>query len=116
MLNFLVSLAAALRDQTRSRLALQMEILALRHQLAVYTRTAGRPRIRPVDRIFWSWISRVWSGWRDALVFIQPETVIAWRRKKFKDYWRRLSRAGKWGRPAVGREIRDLIRRMSGPW
>jgi len=85
----------------------------LRHQLAVYRRTAGRPRIQPADRILRSWLSRVWSGWRDALVFVQPETVIAWRRKKFREYWRRLSRAGKCGRPAVGKELHDLIRRMS---
>jgi hypothetical protein len=113
MLNFLASLAATLRDQTRSRLALQIEIVALRHQLAIYKRTSGRPRIRPADRILWSWLSRVWSGWRDVLVFVQPETVIAWRRKKFREYWRRLSRAEKSGRPAVCKEFRDLIRRMS---
>lgn len=113
MFSFLAALASILRDHARSRLFLQMEILALRHQLAVYKRTAGRPRIRPVDRILWSWLSRVWSGWRNALVFVQPETVIAWRRKRFRDYWRRLSRAGKPGRPSVGKELRNLIRRMS---
>ncbi len=113
MLDFMSSLVAALRDLTRSRLSLQMEIFALRHQLAVYKRTARRPRIRPADRILWSWISRVWSGWRDALIVVQPQTVIAWRRKKFREYWRHLSRAGKPGRPPVGKETRDLIRRMS---
>ena len=39
--------------------------------------------------------------------------VIAWRRRKFREYWRSLSRSGKPGRPAVPREVRDLIRRMS---
>jgi hypothetical protein len=42
----------------RSRLSLQLEIVALRHQLTVYQRSVRRPRIRPADRILWSWISR----------------------------------------------------------
>jgi hypothetical protein len=47
------------------------------------------------------------------LVFVQPETVIAWRRRKFREHWVRLSRRGKPGRPSVPGEVRDLIRRMS---
>ena len=52
-------------------------------------------------------------GWREAIVIVRPETVIAWRRRKFREYWTRLSRSGKPGRPAISPEIRDLIRRMS---
>jgi putative transposase len=47
------------------------------------------------------------------LVFVQPETVIAWRRRRFREHWRRLSRSGKPGRPTVSGEVRDLIRRLS---
>ena len=93
----------------RFRASLQMENLALRHQLGVLQRSCRRPS----DRIFWSWLSRVWSSWQDALVIVQPATVIAWRRRKFREYWTRLSRPGKLGRPTVPREVRDLIRRMS---
>ena len=46
-------------------------------------------------------------------MIVRPETVIAWRRQRFRNYWRKLSRAGKPGRPAVAREIRGIIRRMS---
>ena len=97
----------------RSRRALQLEVLALRHQLAVYQRTARRPRLGPADRIFWALLSRVWSGWQGVLVLVQPRTVIAWRRKRFRDYWTWLSRRGQVGRPLVAKEIRDLIREMS---
>ncbi len=97
----------------RSRLSMQVEILALRHQLAVYQRGCTRPRLKPSDRILWTWLSRVWSAWRDALVIVQPETVLAWRRRKFRQHWTRLTRSGKPGRPAVPREVRDLIRKMS---
>ena len=113
MLQLTSIIAAFLRDQLRSRLSLQLEILALRHQLAVYQPTCARPRLRSTDRVLWSWLSRAWSGWRKALVFVKPETVIAWRRRKFRDSWARLCRSGKSGRPTVAREVRDLIRRMS---
>ena len=85
----------------RSRLSLQIEIVALRHQLAVYERSARRPRIHPGDRILWSWISRYWSRWRDALMFVRPATVTAWQRKRFRDHWSKLSQRGKPGRPTV---------------
>ena len=69
--------------------------------------------LRPADRVLWTWLSRVWSDWREALVIVKPETVIAWRRRRFCPHWARLSRSGKPGRPAITREARDLIRRMS---
>ncbi len=50
----------------RTRLSMQLEILALRHQLAVYQQSGVRPRIKPVDRLLWAWLSKVWSDWRNA--------------------------------------------------
>jgi putative transposase len=97
----------------RSRLALHIEVLALRHQLAVYQRTGRRPQLRPADRVLWAWLSKAWSGWQEALVLVRPCTVISWQRKRFRDHWTRLSRRGKPGRPPVAKEIRDLIRRIS---
>jgi putative transposase len=98
----------------RSQLSLRVENVALRHQLAIYQRTVKRPSIRPADRIFWSWLSRRWARWREVLVFVQPETVIAWQRKRFRDHWTRMGRAGKRGRPLISEEIRELIRKVSG--
>jgi len=92
---------------------MQLEILALRHQLAVCRRSVKRPRLKPADRILWSWLARLWPGWRDALVIVQPRTVIAWQRRRFRDHWARLCRTGKPGRPQVAREVRVLIRRLS---
>ena len=70
---FICALLAYMSALFRSRLALQLEIVALRHQLNVYQRTTKRPWIRPGDRIFWSWLSRHWSGWRGLLVFCADE-------------------------------------------
>ena len=84
--------------------------LALRHQLAVYKQSVYRPRLRPSDRVFWAWLARLWPGWHAALAFVQPRTVIAWQRKRCRDYWRHLSQQGTPGRPALTKEVRDLIR------
>jgi putative transposase len=108
------AILSALSTLFRSQLSLRAENIALRHQVAIYQRTVKRPIIRPEDRILWSWLSRRWAGWREVLVFVQPETVIAWQRKRFRDHWVRLSGAGKPGRPAISEEIRELIRKISG--
>jgi putative transposase len=64
---------------------MQIEILALRHQLAMLQRrTNKRPSLRTVDRLLWVVLSRVWAQWRSALVIVKPETVIAWQRKGFR--------------------------------
>jgi putative transposase len=61
---------------------MQLEILVLRHQLAVLRRrTNKRASLRTADRLFWVLLSRVWAQWRSALVIVKPETVIAWQRK-----------------------------------
>ncbi len=57
-----------------------MENLALRQQRAVLQRSVSRPRLRPWDRLFWVWLSRWWSGWKDALAIVAPATVVGWHR------------------------------------
>src|SRR6266403_1214034 len=110
----LFSLFSSLRDSLRTRVALQAEILALRHQLLVLPRANRnrRLRLRALDRVFWAGLSRLWSGWCSALVIVKPETVITWHREGFRWYWNWKSRVRK-GRPSVSGEIRDLIRKMS---
>jgi transposase InsO family protein len=95
------------------RSALQIEILALRHQLGVLQRSVKRPKLTAADRLLWAWLSRVWADWRSALVIVKPETVIAWHRKGFRLFWTWKVRCGQSGRPPVPKDIRDLIREMS---
>ena len=94
------------------RAALMAENLALRQQLAVLQRSVKRPELRTRDRVFWVWLSRLWSGWQSALALVQPETVVRWHRQGFKLYWRWKSRK-KPGRPKIDVKIRMLIQRMS---
>src|SRR6266511_963963 len=80
---------------------LAIENLALRQQLAVYKRTAPRPRLRTTDRLFWVGLARVWPGWRQPLVIVTPDTVLRWQRRRFREYWPNLSARPTAGRPPV---------------
>ena len=113
MLAFFVAVVAALRSTTRSRLELAAEILALRHQLAVLRQRAPkRLRLGRTDRLVWVLLSRLWSGWREAVQIVSPDTVVAWHRQGFALYWRWRSRPRGLGRPPISRETRELIRKM----
>ncbi len=112
-MRILPALLAVFRSVFRSRAALELENIALRHQLNVLRRSVKRPQLTPADRYFWVVLSRVWLDWRSALAIVQPDTVIAWHRKGFRLFWTWKIRRGKPGRPAVSREVRELIRHMS---
>jgi putative transposase len=90
-----------------------LENLALRHQLAVYKKTVTRPKVRGSDRLFWVALSRVWAGWRQTLVIVSPNTVLRWQRRRFRDYWIKLSARPIAGRPPVSAEIKALVKRMA---
>ncbi|MCP3871767.1 MAG: transposase [Desulfobacteraceae bacterium] len=91
-----------------SRLAI--ENLALRQQLVVLKQSVRRPKIRKKDRFFWVILSRLWSGWENVLMFVQPETVIRWRKKGFKLYWKFKSQ--KPGRPSIDIKIQKIVKKM----
>ena len=104
---------AAVRAAARERRELALENIALRHQVEVLTRSRRRPQLRPADRLLWSSLSRVWPSWRRHVVIVQPDTVVRWHRTAWRRYWRWKSRGGKRGRPRIGPELAELIRRMT---
>jgi transposase InsO family protein len=110
----LSALLASTLSVFRTRAALQLEILALRHQLGVLQRSVKRPKLNRFDRCLWAWLCGAWAEWRSALRIVKPATVIAWHRKGFRLFWTWKVRRGQTGRPPVSQEIRKLIRRMSG--
>jgi len=113
MLVFLTTLLAILPSILRSRAVVELENLALRHQIGVLQRSAAkRPKLTPGDRLFWICLSRLWRDWRSALAIVEPETVVAWHRAAFRLFWTWKVRHGQRGRPVVSREVRDLIRKM----
>jgi len=114
MRTVLIPLLHALAAAAQSRAALHLEILALHQQLAVLNHTRPlRPHLRPLDRFFWVCLSKLWSGWRNPLIIVKPDTVVAWYRRGFRLFWTWKSRRGRSGRPTVARETRDLIRKIS---
>jgi hypothetical protein len=115
MLNVLWCLLAAARSLLKTQRELALENLALRHQIGVLNRALGKRRlgISPCDRGLWVVLSRLWSGWQQALSMVQPATVIRWHREGFKRFWTKKTRTECGGRPAVDRKVRALIRRMS---
>jgi hypothetical protein len=103
------SFLMARSGEPRTRTALLLESIALRHQIAVLERSrTRRPCFRLWDRLFWILFSRWWPQWRDSLVIVQPETVLRWRRDGWSALWRYRAR-GRWRgrRPRISSEVRQ---------
>ncbi len=112
MVRWLAILVRTLRSTIRTQRELALENLALRQQVAVWKVRQPRPQLTATDRLFWVVLSRLWKNWRSSLQVVRPETVVRWHRQGFRRYWAWKSRHRR-GRPAIGTEVRDLIRRMS---
>jgi transposase InsO family protein len=105
----------AIRIKLRSRAALEIEIIALRSQLALYQEQTlnhkiSKPRPTPAFRQLWVMISKLYSNWKSALCVVKPETVIGWHRTAFRFYWRRKSKPR--GRPIISHATIALIKRI----
>ena len=114
-------LVAALTARRRSAAAKDLEILALRHQLAILQRRQGRP-----PRLTWweklplallvATLKRVAQGttspWRSAAVLVQPETVLHWHRELVRRKWTRPT-SQPTGRPPLDVQTTDLILRLA---
>jgi len=113
MVAFLAQLLLALRSPFSRRARLEAENLVLRQQSVVLRRQhPGHLRLWNVDRLLFVWLYRLYPALLDAILIVQPETVIRWHRRGFRVYWRwRSRRVG--GRPRIDAEIRALIRRMN---
>jgi hypothetical protein len=100
-------------DFFKSPRRLEAENLLLRYQLSIALRRAPpRLRLRGSDRALLVWMTRRWPSLLGAAQVVQPETILRWHRAGFTAFWRWKTRR-RAGRPKIGRELRDLIRRMS---
>jgi transposase InsO family protein len=113
MVAFLSQLLFAIRSRFTRRARLEAENLLLRQQLIVLRRKSPtRVRLWNIDRLLLVWLYRLYPSLLDAIMIVQPETVIRWHRRSFRAYWRWKSRQIG-GRPRIDSETRALIRRMS---
>jgi len=109
----LTLLVRVIRSACNSRDELVLKNLVLRQQVAALKLGKHKPKLHEADRAFWIALRKTWANWASRLVIVKPETVIDWQRRRFRRHWTRISRQGRRpGRPAVGAEIRDLIRQM----
>src|SRR3979490_1952771 len=97
----------------RPRVALEAEVLVLRHQLNVLRRKSPkRVALSSIDRLLLVGLYRLAPRGLEALKIIRPETLVRWHRAGFRAHWRWKSRPHG-GRPQTAADIRHLIREMS---
>jgi putative transposase len=113
MITFLTAIASLLSFRIRSRASLELEVIALRHQLGVLKRQrSGRARLFCADRLLWVLLYRIWPRAIDVMILVKPTTVLQWHRRSFRLAWRWRSWARRPGRPRLASEVRGLIRQM----
>jgi hypothetical protein len=71
----------------RSEAANEVEILDLRHELAVLRRQVARPSCRPADRVFLAALARMLPRDPRGSVFVRPETIRRWHRSLLARRW-----------------------------
>jgi hypothetical protein len=97
----------------KSRIRLEAENAALRHQLMVLRRKMPRRvRLTNNDRWFLIQLYRWFPSILQVVTIVQPETLVRWHRVGFRCYWRWKSRL-RGGRPQIETDLRALIQRMS---
>jgi hypothetical protein len=113
MIWLLCFVLAALTSPFKSKIRLEAENAALRHQLIVLRRKLrGRVKLANSDRWFFIQLYRWFPSILKVLTVIRPETLVRWHRAGFRSYWRWKSRS-LGGRPQIETDLRALIRQMS---
>src|SRR5260370_17091448 len=112
MIALLSAVGSLLSFRLRSRASLELELVALRHQVSVLRRQRpGRPRLFSTDRLLWVWLYRIWPQVLNAMVLVKPATVVQWHRNGFRLYWRR--RSPRLGPPTLPLPLPHLIRTLN---
>jgi transposase InsO family protein len=101
-----------LADLGRSKSELVAENALLRQQLIILKRQVKRPACTRTDRMLLILLARVVRTWQQALVIVQPDTLLRWHRELFRLYWKRRSKASS-HKPKVAAETIALIREMA---
>jgi len=95
----------------RSAEAKEIEILVLRHELAVLHRQHPRPRLQPKDRALLAALSRLLPRARWSVFLVRPETLLRWHRRMVRRRWTYPTAAN--GRPPISDEVQHLVVRLA---
>jgi putative transposase len=103
----LVQLVVLLCRSERSK---ELEILVLRHELAILRRQPRRARLRPVDRAILAALARALpqSAWTS--LSVRPATLLRWHRQLVRRRWTYPHRPG---RPPLDRRVQALVVRLA---
>jgi hypothetical protein len=88
-----------------------VEVLVLRHQVAVLRRQVRRVDLEPADRAVLAGLSRLLPRVRWAAFFVTPGTLLRWHRSLIARRWTYPTRRA--GRPGVTAEVRELVLRLA---
>lgn len=106
--------ANAVADLTRSKSELILENAFLRQQLIILQRQVKRPLPKPRERVILVGLASRLNAWKEALLIVQPDTMIRWHRDLFKWLWKRKSKSAKKpGRKRLLRSVIEMIQRMA---
>ena len=94
----------------RSDTSKEIEILVLRHEIAVLHRQVARPKLDWADRAVIAALARLLPGHLRLHRIVTPGTLLAWHRRLVKEKWSYPNTAG---RPPVPEEIRELVRQLA---
>jgi putative transposase len=110
--NHTLALNTAL-DLTRSKSELMRENVLLRQQLIVLQRQTKCPKLIWRDRSLIVLLASKLRTWKEALIIVQPDTVLRWHRELFRRIWRCKSKPQpKQGRPPLTNDRVALIKQM----
>ena len=91
--------------------AKDVEILVLRHQVAVLRRQVHRPDLEPAGRVVLAVLSRLLPRPRWSVFFVTPATLLRWHRGLVARRW--TYQRARPGRPPTGQQVRDLVLRLA---
>jgi putative transposase len=95
----------------RSAEAKEIEILVLRHELAVLGRQHPRPRLQSKDRALLAAFSRLLPRARWSVFLVRPETLLRWHRRMVRRRWTYPTTSN--GRPPIPEEVQQLVVRLA---